>query len=638
MDEILKKIEEIEKRLNSIESWVGFWISQESQATPPPPPPVFTSPAVQGEAPSPPSYAPEDLSGRELWQETPKVPPWTPKMESKNIESYIGRWWLGIVGLTAIIFGMSFFIKYAFDNNWIGETGRVMLGIAMGLVFVVAGEILRLRIAKYSYILSGGGLALFYLSIYAAFSFYHLIGQPTAFIFMGLVTAFGVTLSLFANAVELAALAAAGGFLTPYLLSTGIANDAGFFSYIAILNVGILAVAFFKKWHQLTLLGFTATVLNFASWYGVYYNSEKLFFAISVLSVFYVIYTLAGVIANFATKKLSDTGDLLVLTVNPAWFFGWVYYLLKPQYENSLGFVAAGLAAFYILFAYISSLLNPDDKRLTLFLGAIALVFLTIAIPLQLDQNAITIAWAVEAAVLFSVGVILKNANMRMFALGVFLIALLRLFAFDSGQGNLAEFTLIFNKRFFTYFMVILSSAVMVYVASIKISEFTAREKGIRAFIGTALNVLILIAISFEIYAFFDARIFELNKKLPQSNQRSIYRTQPLNYYDVGYQLPNSQEYRSLTNKRNVSISVFWTLYAVLLIGLGIIYKNGFLRWSALILFGITVAKVFIFDLSFLATPQRIISFMVLGVILLVASYLYFRFQKQLEGALSDKT
>src|SRR3989338_7024583 len=286
MDELIKKIEEIEKRLSAIESWVGFWISQESQ-TVPPPPPIAVPSSVPTKPPTPPSYVLEDLSGRESLQETPKTTMWVSETGPRNLESYIGRWWLGIVGLTAIIFGMSFFIKYAFDNNWIGETGRVMLGIAMGLVFVVAGEILRLRIAKYSYILSGGGLALFYLSIYAAFSFYHLIGQPTAFIFMGLVTAFGVTLSLFANAVELAALAAAGGFLTPYLLSTGIANDAGFFSYIAILNIGILAVAFFKKWHQLTLLGFTATVLNFASWYGAYYEPEKLWIALFVLTVFY---------------------------------------------------------------------------------------------------------------------------------------------------------------------------------------------------------------------------------------------------------------------------------------------------------------------------------------------------------------
>ena len=636
MDELIKKIEEIEKRLSAIESWVGFWISQESQ-TVPPPPPIAVPSSVPTKPPTPPSYVLEDLSGRESLQETPKTTMWVSETGPRNLESYIGRWWLGIVGLVAIIFGMSFFIKYAFDNNWIGETGRIMLGIAMGLVFVVAGEILRSRIAKYSYILSGGGLALFYLSIYAAFSFYHLIGQPTAFLFMGLITAFGVTLSLFANAVELSALAVSGGFLTPYLLSTGTVNDAGFFSYIAILNIGILAVAFFKKWRQLTILGFTGTVLNFASWYGVYYNSEKLFFAISVLSAFYIIYTLAGVIANFVTKKLSDTGDLFVLTINPVWFFGWVYYLLKPQYENSLGFVAAGLAALYILFAYISSFLNPDDKRLTLFLGAIALVFLTIAIPLQLDQNAVTIAWAMEAAVLFSLGAILKNANMRMFALSVFLIAMFRLFAFDSERGNLAEFTPIFNKRFFTYFMVIFSSAVMAYVSSINAFEFTWREKGVRAFIGTALNILILIAISLEIYAFFDARIFELNRKSLQSSQYGNNSGQVLNDYGTVYRLPDSQEYRSLANKRNASISVFWTLYAVLLIGLGIVYKNGFLRWLALILFGVTVAKVFIFDLSFLATPQRIISFMVLGVILLIASYLYFRFQKQLEGTLSNK-
>jgi len=93
------------------------------------------------------------------------------------------------------------------------------------------------------------------------------------------------------------------------------------------------------------------------------------------------------------------------------------------------------------------------------------------------------------------------------------------------------------------------------------------------------------------------------------------------------------EQTRSITNQKNASISVFWTLYAILLITFGIARKSSYLRWSALILFGITIVKVFLIDLTVLSTPLRILSFMVLGIILLAASYLYFRYKAQMEGS-----
>jgi len=641
-EEIRQKLGDLEQRLNAVEAKLTVLPEQIASLTETaPPPPAYRAGEV----------APDVLAGREAKKEWWKVPTskeviaeklGMPQGAGGNVESYIGRWVLGIIGLVAVVFGVSFFLKFAFENDWIGDTGKVALGIFGGLVFILLGEYFRPRLAKYSYILSGGGLALFYLSIYGAFHFYHLIGQGTAFGFMIAVTAFGVILSIWADALELALLAAFGGFLTPFLLSTGVSNDPAFFSYLEVLNIGILGIAFFKKWHQLILLGFIGTVINFSSWYGGYYDPDKLLFTLLVIAVFYVTYLFAGLVSNLVARKLSDSSDLFIFTINPAWSFGWFYFLLRPDYEGFLGFLATALGAIYIFFAYISSSIQEEDKRLPMFLGAIAVVFLTIAVPLELEQNAITIAWAVEAAVLFALGVSLANPGMRIFGFGVLVISLIRLSAFDSGTGDLTTFIPFFNRRFFTYFMVIISSAVMAYLSVRERERFSSFEKGAQFILGSLVNLLILIVITMEISTFFDAQIFTLNKKMSLELQR-IERTVPLTQqrtpsgiqvpyqYEAERRVQQSQEYRSLNNQRNASISVFWTIYAIALISLGVMFQIAFLRWWALTLFGLTIGKVFLFDLAVLPTPYRIISFMVLGVILLLASWFYFKYQKALE-------
>src|SRR3990167_5912521 len=178
----------------------------------------------------------EVMSGQEKPPEPEKyTPALAPEIPKGDMESYIGRWILGIVGIVAILFGTSFFLKYAFENNLIGPAGRVAMGIIGGVLLIFLGEYLRPRLAKYSFILSGGGLGLLYLSTYGAFWYYDFIGQGTAFGFMSLITLFGVVLAVWVDAIPISAISIFGGFLTPFLLSTGVSYDFGFFMYLAIL-------------------------------------------------------------------------------------------------------------------------------------------------------------------------------------------------------------------------------------------------------------------------------------------------------------------------------------------------------------------------------------------------------------------
>lgn len=564
-----------------------------------------------------------------------------PPVKKKSLESRIGQWWLGFVGIIAVIFGVSFFIKYAFENDLIGETGRVMLGVFAGLIFIILGEFLRRQYPKYSYILSGGGLSMFYLSAYSAVWFYDLISLPVAFAFMIFVSLFGVALSLWANAVELASIALVGGFLTPFLVATKIGNDFGFLFYTVILNLIILLVAFFKKWHVLTLLGFAGTAIHFSSWHAMYYDPDKLSVALYSLSIFYSIYLMGGIIPSVVEKKESDNIDFFVLTLVPVWYVGWLLYFLRPEYDIPLGFGSALLSFVYILFAYMFGKL-PNTKNLKLYLGGISSILLTMAIPLALEASAVTIAWFAEAFVLLCIGLYLKNRTVFLSSVVVYAIALFRIFVFSDTFVYLNDknFTPIFNEKFLVYIFSAILTAGMIYVFYAMIDRDNINDlqeqknnNRFKAVLVLGFNLLLLISVTQEIQSIFnkkalpvyDAINIEYEKiyRLPESSDPSVGLIEP-DYSQLN--VLNEIE-RSIRNQKNASISVFWTLYAVFLIVVGIVAKSAFLRWNALILFGITILKVFIIDLGGLSTPYRIISFTILGLILLLASYLYFKYQ-----------
>lgn len=582
MDEILKKLADIEHRLLALER--GAYVPAYSER-------MDATPSVV------PAYSEIPKSTTVLQQAAVILP------EKKNIESFIGRWWLGIAGVVAVLFGASFFLKYAFEQNLIGPTGRVGIEMLAGLLCIVAGEWIRKWQPKYSYIISGGGLGLLYLATYGAFQWYALIGQGTAFGFMVVITAFGIALSLYDDAIELAGIAAFGGFLTPFLLSTGTPQDYNFFGYLIVLNLGILSVAFFKKWRKLTLLGFVSTMLCFAMWYGSAYADGKLFFTLFILGLFYAIYLVAGLVAPLASEQQADRTDLFILTINPAWFFAWAYYLLQPRYDYSLGFLAALLGALYVFCAYAGLQMGKKDTRYVFFLSGIAVIFLTIAVPLQLDQNAITIAWAAEAAILFILGLRLDMNGMRKAGFLIFALALFRVAFFDSDIGDITKFIPIFNKRFFTYLVISAAAGAITYASVVWRDRLHPGEREISMIVGLILSALILIACTLDISSFFE------------------------------YKMYANTAFQSFTNQRNAAISVFWTIYAIILISIGMARHKAGIRWAALALFGLTAFKVFLIDLANLPTPYRIVSFMVLGVLLLVASYLYFRFEKKISAA-----
>jgi hypothetical protein len=196
--------------------------------------------------------------------------------ESESLESRIGSRWMLYVGTAALVLGIGFFVKHAFENQWVTPAARVLIGAVAGLALVILGaRFLRAGYALYGQILTGGGIATLYVSDYAAFNFYDLLSRPAAFALMVIVTATAAVLSDRQRSAGLALTAVSGGFLTPFLISSGQDAQVALFTYDAILVAATMYLAHRRNWPALNVMSFVLTVVTFASWAMRYYTPGR---------------------------------------------------------------------------------------------------------------------------------------------------------------------------------------------------------------------------------------------------------------------------------------------------------------------------------------------------------------------------
>ncbi len=551
-----------------------------------------------------------------------------------------GGQWLGKIGILAIILGVSFFLRWAFVNDYIGETGRVIIGIIGGIAFVAVGQFLRKKYLVYSDIVSGGGIAILYLTIFAAFAYYHIIqSSAVAFSLMFLITALSVTLSVLGGTQQLAVLGIAGGFLTPLLISVPGNNFGELMGYLVILDLGILGVAIFKKWTRLNLLGFIGTVIWSGIWFGRFYTHAQLSQVFLVLTIFFIIYLIAGIVHNVLWKKESKGEDFFLITFNAAFYALASYVILNPEYHAVMGFFMFFLAVFYFLMAFIAFRMNPEDKTLNLYLPGIAIVFLTLAMPIQFSGKWITLAWLAEAALLTAAGSVVRRHSMNLFGIGVFAVGLVRFFAFDVNVRDILAYTPIFNSRFFLAAAAIAVAYYMGYTFAQHLGngDDKGRKEGAVALFIVA-NLLSLFIVTIEINTHYQRSLFTMQNRLGEL-RNEFYKNGGPELSERGQAEFRAQEnasnfeQRSIQNRRNTVVSIMWALYATVLTAIGFGAKRRLLRLFGLILFFVTALKVLI-DVWALGEVYRIISSISFGVIALLVSFAYAKWKHRLHEVL----
>ena len=521
--------------------------------------------------------------------------------EGVNVESLIGGNWFNRIGILAIVIGIGFFLKLAFEREWIGPTGRVALGVFIGIGFLVGGEKLRSFDYKhYAQGLSGGGIAILYLTFFAAFARYGIIGQFPAFALMAMVTATSVLLAARYNAIAIAILGIIGGFLTPVMLSTGVDNQIGLFSYITLLNLGVLAVAYFKQWRILNYLTYGATVLMSVAWYLEWYRPEKLGTTIFFFTVLFVIFALLAVFHNIIHRRPIEYPEISLIFSNAFMYFGASYGLLSPQYHPYLGLFAVVLSAFYLGLGYLTYSRDGQDKYLILTFLGLASLFLTLAIPIQFDQHWVTMAWAMEGVILTWIGLQAKDRTTIRAAFVIFAIACVHWLMFDVSDfsyvsGN--SFTPIFNRRTFAAMALIVALVVAAWLHSR--DENDEQESTVfRAIFLGAANVLVILFLSMDINDFFE--------------QRKLV----LNYNELTTAVGTSDEYerieahnRPLEESKQLLLTLLSTLYAGVALCLGVVRKNRLMRFGGFALLALATVKIIAIDGHYFDNPSHTLFF-----------------------------
>ena len=391
-----------------------------------------------------------------------------------NWEWLLGGNWLARIGIVALIFGVAFFISLAIDRGWLGETERVLLGVAAGVAFLAAGEYFRSRYGVWAQTVTGGGIAILYLSVYGAFALYVLISTEVAFGAFALITLAGALLSLRHEAMGVAVLSIFGGFATPLLLQDELPSQRLLLVYVLVLDVGILALAAFRNWRWFTLLGWTGSLILFAFWQMELDPSVALA-QIGITAIF-LIFVGATIAFNIVRKQTGGVTDLVLVTVNAAGYFGISYALMNDAYGDWMGGFTAALAAFYVLQAAACRLRGPEQLNLTLFTAGLAVVFAVLAVPIQFGGPWISVAWAAEGLVLVWLSFPLRMRELRWAGYLMFAVSGVWLLVWDTPAALTEDFTPFLNEYMISYAGAMALPALAAWLLHLRRSELHPSE------------------------------------------------------------------------------------------------------------------------------------------------------------------
>lgn len=402
------------------------------------------------------------------------------------------------IGMVVMFFGVSFLVKYASGQGLFPIEFR-LTGVILGAIALLAvGWKTRLREGSYGLVLQGGGIAVIYLTLFAAAKIYGLIPLSIAFGLLFLVVMLGVLLALLQNAQVLAILATAGGFLAPILTSSGEGSHVGLFSFYLILSLGILAIALYKSWRLLNWVGFMFTFVITAAWGVLKY--EPIFYASTqpFLIAFFALYLTVAILFSFKQPtNLKGMVDGSLVFGLPLVAFGLQTTLLMHTHYG-LAISAVVLAAVYISLSAGLARKHLQSHRVLIesFL-ALGISFATLAIPLALDASWTSVTWALEATGLVWVG--LRQERLRPRFVGYLLhcaaaISLVLVSGLNTGL------TPIISGDFLGVTLLALSSFIIAYL----LFYFSSK-------LGNVEKLIAPLAIAFGVLWWFVAGINEIN-------------------------------------------------------------------------------------------------------------------------------
>ena len=690
-----------------------------------------------------------------------------PKQPS-DLEKIIGESWINKIGILIVIIGVAIGAKYSIENELISPLTRIILGYLVGVGLLGFGIKLKPKFEGYSAVLVSGSISIFYFITYFAYSFYNLIPQILAFAMMLIFTVFTVFAAIKYNRVVIAHIGLIGAYAVPFLLSSGSGRVDILFSYMLIINLGILFISIKRDWKTLHYSAFFFTWLIYGSWFAdkSFYSSLQGYEALGIgfATAFFLIFYGVSLFNNIISKEKLDKINIILILLNSFIYFGFGYGIFNSntKLDTYLGlFTLFNAVIHFVVLFFIKSKKLADS---TLFYSTLGMVFtfITIAIPIQLDGSWVTLLWIAQGTILFWIG---KTKNIPIYEkislpiLGLSFLSLLEDWSFYRYANN-GDIQAFWNINFLTGILAILGYGFVVYLSR-KHAETEENQKfspfnAIKSFYLPALLVLTAyLTFRNEIAYYFNYWLENSSlkgKEISEIDEYSLYnydinvfkniyllayslvffgglallnfhkfknkvlgisaiviglltllsaqtfgleelgelRYAYINggsneYFDVNFNhilvryllwgsvafalwaifkntksiIENTKFHIFLEMVIHISIlnflsnelvtwmdiagyqdifklglSILWSVYSLLLVSLGIYQKKKYLRISALVLFGVTLAKLFLYDISNLSTISKTVVLIVLGLLLLIISFLYNKFKDKI----SDET
>jgi uncharacterized membrane protein len=680
-------------------------------------------------------------------------------------EKFIGENLINKIGIAVTVIGVSIGAKYAIDNELISPLMRILLGCLVGFSLIGVGYYLKKNFEKFSAVLVSGGIAILYFMTFLGYDLYQLMPMQVAFGLMVILTAYAIKESISYSQEPLSIIALVGAYAVPFLLSDGTGNVKVLFTYMIIINLGILFLSFKRSGKILYYSAFGLSWLVFAGWLvDAYYRTEPLAMTMIVSSIFFLIFYMTFLAFKLVHSEKFGVGDVVLVLMNC-----FIYYLicyicmsLNETAQDFIGLFTLGNAFLHIGIAYLIKQRTTVDRNIYYLVAGLAMTFITISIPAQLDGNWVTLLWAGQTVILFWIGRVREVVIYEKLAFVMMVITLGSLMQDWSiietahWGADLSELPTPFLSLSFFTSMIVVASFAYVYYLHHKHLDANPFQKApeTQKLINAFLPILVIVSAYYTVYLeidfYWNQKIAKLNGSVNEMGETQYTLSDNLRWYKSTWlicyslffgaglvlfnQLKSKSQsfgtvlfvitsvlmiafltgglyalselrdyylemlqwgkqasvfrlvirylilasaainlfvfYRMLqqdfmkgwrfskgfdlilfttilwvssselihwltmyANAGNykLEVSILWGVYSLVFVSIGIWLKKQHYRMAAISLFGLTLAKLFLYDISHLSTISKTIVFVSLGILLLIISFLYNKFKHLME-------
>jgi uncharacterized membrane protein len=646
-------------------------------------------------APAPPAHEPSDrvvvpTPPRPVVTTPPADPYVAPppfRVPTVDLEADIGGRWLQHAGLIVLVLGVAFFLRYAFDRQWLSPAVRVALGGLAGVAMAAGGLRLSQTYRAYGLLTSGAGAAVLYLSVYAGLNLYFLFGPTLAFTLLVVITAAVAWVADRTDSMGLGFMAVCGGFATPFLVGGSTDQQLTLFSYAGLLVAATMYLAHRRSWPWLNAASFVLTTLTVLVWADAYYTPDKYLRT----ELFLTAYCAMFVVMLRRAWQAGDTANAApaaVLLLAPIGYHLWSVVTLAPHRVAFLVYLICFTAVTLIVAVHYGSSLLRLISWLAVALplgywiesqGAgewtfasvatiggvyaahLAAQIRTVLLGEELDERDVALIHANGVGVFAALHQLLvASASIEMLAGVALILAGLNAVVW----AGLRREAPVRSLHWVGVAATLVAIAVWVQLggpfavvawASEAVGVLWIASKADRPWLRAGGWVLLGLAVfrwlqpdiretttsfvvlanaraltGLAIVAAFYLAAWLANRPFGHERERDalVIGASVVTLAVMSMEIASFWTLRGTAADsvaREMMLSASWVVYAALLVIVGMRTQYVTIRYFAMALFGVSLLKIFLIDLARVGGIYRVIGFLVVGVILVLVSFLYQR-------------